>query len=249
MERPDGGLDDLAFTTVTQVCQAIYPRLKAGGATVTYRAASQAVVPVLPSLWPQARMRQRRYEEKTLRSPNVVYVPRTTQSRVAYQTTNNKPGVVVFRIDSPTELTEVSAAVRFGVRVPPPPGCDFHLDLSLDGGQTWSPMSKADIPPDNEYSSGWMFGRTAVERPGTEDRPDSRHFYNGGHQAGLIDVQLYGLRRTASPQAATLTYGWKEESRKQEFTQTLAAGTREQKFVVPTGGTVVDEFVRIAAPD
>jgi hypothetical protein len=175
-------------------------------------------------------------------------VPRTTQSRVAYQTTNNKPGVVVFRIDSPTELTEISAAVRFGVRVPPPAGCDFHLDLSIDGGQTWSPLSKADIPPDNEYSSGWMFGRRTIEVSGLKTALIRAHFYNGGHQAGLIDAQLYGLRRTALPQAGTLTYGWKEQGRQQEFSQALAAGTREQTFLIPTGRAVVDDFVRIAVP-
>jgi hypothetical protein len=243
-----GGLDQLQFTTVTQVCQTIYPRLKPGGTTTTYRAASQAVVPVLPNLGlPEDEAT--RYEEKSLRSPNVVFSPRSSQSRFAYQTTNNKPGVVVFRIDAPTELTEVSAAVRFGVRVPPPAGCDYRLDLSLDGGQTWSPLAKADIPPDNEYSSGWMFGRRAIDGAGSKSALIRAHFYNGGYLAGLIDLQLYGLRRTVWPQDASLTYGWKEDGQPREFTQALAAGTDEKTFVIPTGSAVVDEFVRIAVPD
>ena len=74
------------------------------------------------------------------------------------------------------------------------------------------------------------------------------HFYNGGYQAGLIDVQIYGLRRTALPQTATLAYGWKEDGLERQFNQTLAAGTGEQTFTVPTGMAIVDEFVRITVP-
>jgi hypothetical protein len=239
------GLDELQFTTVTQVCQAIYPRLKPGGTNVVYRAASQAVVPVLPNLGLNDAGAPP-FEEKSQRSANVAYSPRSEKSRFAYQTTNNKPGSVVFRVDSLSELTEVTAAARFGVRVPPPAGCDFHLDLSLDGGQSWSPLAKADIPPDNEYSSGWMCGHRSIDKPGPKTALVRVHFYNGGYQAGLIDVQLYGLRRTAPPEAATLTYGWKEEGKPREFQQVLAAGTREQAFIVPTGSAVVDDFVRIS---
>ncbi len=242
----DGGLDELTFTTVTQVCQAIYPRLKANGTTVTYRAASQAVVPVLPNFG-LSEAEVSRLEDKSYRSPNVVYSPRSKTSRFAYHTTNNKPGVVVFRIDSPSDLTEIAAAVRFGVRVPPPPGCDFHLDVSLDNGQTWSPLAKADISPDNEYSSGWMFGRRAVDVLGVKQALVRTTFYNGGHQASLIEAQFYGLRRTTKAQAAQVTFGWKENGNSREFVQTLPADVREKTFVIPTGSNVVDDFVRIEA--
>ena len=240
------GLDELTFTTVTQVCQAIYPRLKANGTTVTYRAASQAVVPVLPNFG-LSEAEVSRMEDTSHRSLNVVYSPRSKTSRFAYHTTNNKPGVVVFRIDSPSELTEITAAVRFGVRVPPPPGCDFHLDVSLDNGQTWSTLTKADIPPDNEYSSGWMFGRRTVNVPGVKQVLVRTTFYNGGHQANLIEAQLYGLRRTTKPQAAQVTFGWKENGNAREFIQALPADVREKTFVIPTGSEVVDDFVKIEA--
>ena len=242
----DAGLDELTFTTVTQVCQAIYPRLKANGTTATYRAASQAVVPVLPNFG-LSEAEISRFEDTSRRSPNVVYSPRSKTSRFAYHTTNNKPGVVVFRIDSPNDLTEVTAAVRFGVRVPPPPGCDFHLDVSLDNGQTWSPLAKADIPPDNEYSSGWMFGRRTVDVSGVKQALVRTTFYNGGYQASLIEAQLYGLRRTAMAQATQVTFGWKENGNSREFVQTLPADVREKTFLIPTGSDVVDDFIRIEA--
>jgi hypothetical protein len=176
----------------------------------------------------------------------VAYTPRSREQRFAYRTTNNKPGQVVFRIDSPTELTEVSAAVRFGVRVPPPPDCDFHLELSLDDGATWKEFARAEIPADNEYSSGWMYGRTPVATPGVTRALVRAHFYQGGHQAGLIDAQLYGLRRTTEPQGSTITYAWREGGEAKQHQQAIPAGTRELSFKVPTREKIVDEFVRIA---
>ncbi len=239
-----GGLDDVTFTTVTQVSQAIYPRLKSNGSTVVYRAASRAVVPVLPNFG-LSEAEIARYEVKSLRSTNVTYSPRSQTSRFAYRTKDNKPGVVVFRIDSPTDLTEVTAAVRFGLTVPQPRGCDFRLEVSLDGGNVWSPLATADIPDDNEYSSGWMFGRRAVQVTGVKSALVRANFYNGGNQAGLFEAQLYGLRRTSEPQAAQLTLGWKESGAARVFVESLPAGTREQTFVVPTGPNIVDDFVRL----
>jgi hypothetical protein len=243
--RDASGLDEVSFTTVTQVCQAIYPRLAPGGSEVSYRAASHAVVPVLPN-WAATDESTSAFEERSLRSANVVYAPRSREQRFAYRTTNNKPGQVVFRIDSPTELTEVSAAVRFGVRVPPPPDCDFHMELSLDDGQSWKEFARAEIPADNEYSSGWMYGRTPVDQPDVRKALVRAHFYQGGHQAGLIDAQLYVLRRTSPPQASTITYAWREGNKVKQHQQPIAAGTSEMPFRVPTGEKIVDEWVRIA---
>jgi hypothetical protein len=239
-----GGLDDVKFTTVTQVCQAIYPRLKSNGSTVVYKAASHAVVPVLPN-FSLNEAEIGRFEAKSLRSPNVAYSPRSQNSRFAYRTTDNKPGFVVFHIDSPTHLTEVTAAVRFGVSVPPPRGCDFRLELSLDGGNSWLPLAKADIPDDNEYSSGWMFGRCGITDTAVKKALVRAHFYNGGNQTGLLEAQLYGLRRTSPPKAAQLTFGWKESGEAREFVESLPAGTHERTFTIPTGPSIVDDFVQL----
>src|SRR5947207_2818208 len=86
--RPPGweakdGLDLVQFTTVTQVAQPIYPRLAPGGCTVTYRAASRAVVPVLPN-FTLAESIAGRYEEKSLRSPNMVWAGKSDKQRFAY---------------------------------------------------------------------------------------------------------------------------------------------------------------------
>ena len=237
------GLDQLSFTTVTQVCQTIYPRLKPEGTRVVYQSASRAVVPVLPNFG-LSETEMALNEVQNLRSPNVRYAPRTRNSRYVYQTTNNKPGHVVFKIEAPRELVEISAAARFGIRVPPPEGSDFRLELSTDGGQSWQPLAHAEVPADNEYSSGWMSGKLPA-------RGDSKsallrvQLYAGGHTTGLIEVQAYGVYRTAPPQPVTITYSWKENGSVRSHREQLPAGTGRHEFVVPTGMDIVDELVRM----
>ena len=91
-----------------------------------------------------------------------------------------------------------------------------------------------------------MFGRRAVTRPGIKTALVRAHFYNGGNQAGLFEAQFYGLRRTSEPQSAQLTFGWKESGLPREFIESLPAGTHERTFAIPTGTSIVDDFVRLA---
>jgi len=106
-------------------------------------------------------------------------------------------------------------------------------------------MTEADVPADNEYSSGWMFGRRSVGHAGVKLALVRAHFYNGGSPAGLIEAQFYGLRRTASPQSVQLTYGWLEDGQPRRFEEFVLSDTPEHSFVVPTGSRIVDDFVRI----
>jgi hypothetical protein len=247
------GLDALKFTTVCQMNQAIYPRLKPGGASVSYRAASRVVAPVVPDFGLSEKELER-IEVKSLRSANMKYAPRSATQRLAYTTTNNKAGQVVFRIDAPLAekaaeggLVEVAAAARFQLRVPPPAGCDFKMELSLDEGKTWRPFAKAAMPADNEYSSGWMYGNAKV----TGMRMSALvrvNLYAGGYTTGLIAAELYGIHRTPPPTACDIAYGWKENSAAKQHIESIKAGEAERTFRVPTGPAVVDDFVRISVP-
>ena len=79
------GLDELEFTTVTQVAQPMYPRLKPGGSTVVYRSAHRGVVEATPNLGlPETQLAQ--VEQRALRSANVAYHGRSGTSRLAYAT-------------------------------------------------------------------------------------------------------------------------------------------------------------------
>jgi hypothetical protein len=242
-----GGLDAVTFTTITQASQIIYPRLKADGSDVIYRAAGRAVAPVLPNFGlPEEALAG--IEEKSLRSANVTYVGRSPQSRLAYRVQNNKPGQVVFKIDAPAELLEVSAAAKVSVRVPTADGCDFHLDLSTDGGKTWRLLGKADIPKDNDASWGWISGSADVTAAKVKNALVRVNLYQGGYQGSLITAELYGTYHTPASQPMKLTYGWKEGGQLKTHSEAIPAETREHRFRVPTGSAIVDDFVRMEVP-
>jgi hypothetical protein len=242
-----GGLDAVTFTTVTQVAQTIYPRLKPDGCAVTYRAASRAVVPVLPNFGAVEEV-VGRFEEKALRSANVRYTVRSSTQRLAYAVRDNQPGTVVFRVEAPSALLGVTAAARYNIRVPPPGNSDYRLDYSTDDGRSWKPLGRADIPADNEFSSGWMYGSADVAAAGRKSVLVRVNLYQGGYQPGLMTAELYGIHATPPPQALRLTYAWKESGQRKTHVEDIPAGTRAHPFQVPTGKSVEDLFVRMEVP-
>lgn len=242
----DAGIDELRFTTVTQVAQAIYPRLKPDGTQVTVRTGSRGVVAVLPNFGLQDSETEQ-FEETTLRD-NIVYQGRSQESRRAYQTNDGRPASVVFRVDSPANLVEVRAAVRYQIRVPPLEAFDVRLDVSTDGGGTWREFARADVPSDNEFSSGWLSGAVDVSADSMDRALVRVRLDGGGYRTGLIDAQLYGVYETGNPQELTITYGWREDGRLRDHTESLSAGTGNHSFQIDTGREIVDEFIRLSAP-
>ncbi|MFT7641194.1 MAG: hypothetical protein ACI9G1_002940 [Pirellulaceae bacterium] len=244
----DAGIDELQFTTVTQVCQAFYPRLTAGGSTVSYAAGNRGVVAVLPNLgFPSDAVTL--FEDVKLRSSNITYLGRTGKSRLAYQTTNNKPATVVFRVDAPHPLEEVRAAFRYPIRVPPPKEYDFHMEVSMDQGKTWQEFAKADIPADNEFSSGWLSGKVDVTSAKSKQALVRLHLYGGGYQTGVMDAQLYGIHSTAIPQPLLVNYGWKESGQLKTHAELIPTGKTQHVYKVKTGKNITNEFVQIISTD
>ena len=242
----DAGLDALTFTTVTQVAQPIYPRLKAEGTDVTYRAANRAVTPILPNFALTEEVAARS-EERSQRSPNMVFVGRNAKQRFAYQVQGPKPGWVTFRVPANANLLQVNAAARFNVRVPAPENVDYHMDISTDNGKTWKPLARAAVPKDNEYSSGWMYGSADVSAAKAQTALVRVHLFGGGTLAGLMAAELYGVHATPPPGAVKLTYAWKEGGALKTHSENVPAGKAEHAFKVPTGKQIVDEYVRIEA--
>ena len=246
-------LKQLRFTTTTQINPAIYPRLKSGGCTVQYRAANRAAVDASPNLFLDPSFIP---EIEPNHSVNLAWRDRT-KSRVAYQTTNNKPATVEFRVASlPHQrhrhpLQEICAAIRYQVRVPPPEKADYRLEISTDSRRTWQKMAVAEIPQDNEFSSGWLYGSFDISRDKQADKFDSAvvraTLYAGGHQTGLIEAQLYGIQEMPRPGEVELTYGWKENGELKTASQRIPAGATEQSWKIATGEKIRDEFVRLSA--
>lgn len=251
------GLDELRFVTTTQVSQAIYPRLKSDGCNVTWRCSSQCVVPVAPNTGlPESALGG--VEVRDLRSPNVIYQPRDGKNRLAWKTSDNKPGQVVFRVASAQGggavnmlsgyLQQLSAAVRYAVRVPPAERPDFRLEISTNEGKSWQLLTRAEIPRDNEFSSGWMYGQADIAVAKTRQALIRATFYQDGYTAGLIGVRLYGIEAVSSPTETFLTYGWKEGSEQKSHTARIPAGTQEQRLQIPTGSQIADDYIRLEVP-
>lgn len=240
-------LRDLKFSTTCQMSQAIYPRLKPDGSTVTFRTTGKSVVPIVPRMEQEAAT-VNVFEERSLRSPNLDFVGRSPDQRAAYTIRGPKPASVVFRVNSATRLTAVSAAARFSARSPSPPGTEFGLSWSTDQGKTWQRFASIALPEDNEFSSGWVSGQTP-DLPGDVRSALVRVELNGGgRSASLLALELYGIRQTASPRASpvTVTYGWSEGQKDLEHTFTIPAGTLTATSQVPTGKTIRDRFIRIS---
>jgi hypothetical protein len=245
---PDSKLSRLVFDTTCQVNQAIYPRLTPNGCRVIYATKLRGVTVVEPNFGLVEQLATRN-EVRTRRSENLTYSPRQAKQPAAYTTTDNKPAEIVYRIAAPAPLVEINAAARYRVRSPQPDGCDFRLDYSLDEGQTWSKLATAVNATDNEYSSGWVYGRMAVDTAATTALVRV-HLDGGGYPTGLIHFEGYGVHRTPPPQGVEVTWAWRptKSNDVQTHTEKIPAGLADHAWTVPTPKELTDAWVEIKAP-
>lgn len=244
MEK-ENGLNAVRFETICQMNQAMYPRLTPGGSKVTYRCRSRGVTVVQPTFVDSKSLSS--WEVEQMRSPNLQFIGHSQLNGKAFQTTNNKPAQVVFQIESPEKLLQVNAAARLALRVPLPKESDFRLEVSTDQGQTWHPMAKADLPQDNEFSSGWLYGSADVSRYNVKSALVRVHVYLGGYSTGIYDFEAFGIHETPSPGGVKVIYAWTEDGREKTFEQEIPAKVDTADFFVPTGENIADQFVTIVA--
>ncbi len=244
--RENSGLDSLKFTTTTQVSQAIYPRLTANGCDVDYRSTQRAVVAVLPNFG-LSEAALSTIEESSMRSSNLSYRIKSTNDRLAYCATNTERCHVVFKVAAPTMLTEVRAAVRYQLPVPPTEGCEIRLAVSTDSGSTWSDFAVADIQADNEFSSGWLAGAADVTDAGVSKALVRVQMHTPGRPAALIDAQLYGIHQIPPAGPVSVEFGWRDGTELKTHTSKLAPKVISTRIHIPTATDVHDSYVRIRA--
>lgn len=242
------GIDALTFKTTTQVSQSIYPRLNPGGSNVTYRASSRGVTAFSPNLsLPESQCG--RFEQVSMRSPNLVYKGLSTGSVRAYETTNNKPAHLVLRLKQPAKpIRELRAAIQYGVRSPTPAGSEFSLEVSTDQGQSWRRFAQSEIADDNEFSSGWLAGKTDVNPTSGDPILVRINLYAGGYTTGLLQAHLYGVYESDPPQSVELVYAWKENGELKTWSTVVSNTTDNQTFQFATDEQIMDNFVRITVP-
>ncbi len=242
------GIDELKFTTVTQVAQGIYPRLTPNGCQVDYQCGSRGVIALLPDFSLPEQLVEEKFEATRFRSKNLEYKYRGPKQRLAYQARDNRPAEVVFHLKAPAELLEIRAAARYQLPQPPPPEADYRLEFSMDDGNSWTEFGKSQIPADNEFSSGWLAATADVTQTRKKQVLVKVKMDAGPRPAGLIDFQLYGIYRIAPPQAVMLEYGWLDEQQKlQTYQEKIPPTAGKHRLTVPTGAIARDDFVRLIA--
>jgi hypothetical protein len=118
----------------------------------------------------------------------------------------------------------------------------------MNAAIAWQEFGKLAPPGDNEFSSGWVDGEVS-RLPGELRSALVRVDLNGGgFGTNLITAELYGIRRTAAPSAATVTYGWREGGEDREQSFRVPAGAEQTTSRVATGQKIEDRFVRILVP-
>jgi hypothetical protein len=228
------------------VSQAMYPRLTENGCNVAYKSGRRGAVAMIPNFGlPELNVLA--FEERSMRSANLRYEPRSATQRLAYHAMDREPAFVVFKLSSPEPLLEVIAAVRYQIPVPPTPGCDFRLEVSTNAGKTWKEFAKADIPNDNEFSSGWLSGKADVSGTDSKDALIRFHMHTPGRNAGLIDARLYGIHAVRPSGLVTVEFGWLEDGNLRTHQTQLGANAIAADLRVPTRGNVVDQFIRVVA--
>lgn len=239
------GIDELRFQTTTQVSQTMYPRLSPNGSEVTVQQKPRSVIAVLPN-WGLTEKKLAAVEVAELRSSNLRYAPRSEQNRVAYSPVNSNAAHVVFRMDSSSPLLELVGSMRYRLPIPPPEDCSFELQVSLDEGRSWKTFARADVPADNEYSSGWLAGSTSIE--GEQKAALIRCVMHAPQRkSGLIDARFYAIREAPHPRRITAEFGWYEDGQLKTHPVVLSSDSDRQTRTVPTGADIEDRFMRLSS--
>lgn len=245
--RGKNELRSLKFVTTCQLNQAMYPRLRPGGSKVSYRAANRAVVPVMPRFEDEEATVDS-FERRDLRSKNLEFRGRSPRERLAYVVRGPQPASAVFRVTARTPLMGLTAAARFSLRSPSPPGSEFSLSWAPDDKAEWRRFGHFAPPEDNEFSSGWVDGEINKLPPDLRSALVRVDLNGGGAATGLMAAEVYGLRRTLPPSATVITFGWKEAGEDREDSFHVLAGQAAAEAVVATGDSIQDRFVRISVP-
>ncbi len=242
------GLKALKFTTVCQASQTIYPRLKAGGCEVTFRSSNQGLARTEPFFF-GTEEQAKRNEVATLRK-GVQWKGATATQREAFRYEGGGAAALVYRLSARAPLTGLSGSFNYTVLDNPytPKELAHTLLISIDEGKTWKQIAKAEYNADNEYSSGWLYGKTALEKGAGKEALFKLGIDCGPHPTAICRVELFGRYQTKPAREVKVTYGWLEGGTEKTHREPIPAGAAEKKFNVSTGAEIKDSFIRMEVP-
>jgi hypothetical protein len=211
--------------TVTTVCQAngsTMPRLKDGGSAVTFAASGRAVVSAGPTL-PQARAHLVAGKFDT---PSVT---------LELGTPRGEPAVAVY----------AAAHLRSGN--PPDPKVRYQIELSTDGGATWSPVvrdwsvNRQGDEPADFWSQSFCWGTAELPRTAGVSRVRVRFRNDGGKAVARAEVHL--AYAVPNPSATEVTFAWADDAGEHVRSHRFAGAAGERPWAVPTGKGVTTKWV------
>jgi hypothetical protein len=213
----------LTITTVCQASGSTMPRLKDNGSRVEFRASGRAVVSAGPNL-PQA---QAHLVAGKFGSPSVTLEIATPRGESALA---------------------IHAAAHVLSGSPPDPSVRYQIEVSPDGGRTWTPVVKDwTIPrqgdePNDYWSQSFCWGSAELSRE-TTSRVQVRFTNRGGKAYARCEAHL--VYRTATTDATRVTFDWVDANGSHRVSHDFAAAEPKGPafWDVPTGPHVRTRWV------
>lgn len=213
----------LTIVTTCQANAAILPRLKDQGSAIAFLASDRAIVSAGPNL-PQA---QAHVVEGKFGSPRMT---------LELASPRGEPAV------------EVYAAAHVQSGSPPRSEIKYQIELSTDGGKTWTPMvkdwtiSRRGDEPKDFWSQSLCWG--SRELNDAKVRSVRVRFHNtGGRNYARGEVHLAYRPPVKDP--TKVTFAWSDDQGERQASHTFEAAGKEASWQVPTGRNVQTRWVEI----
>ncbi len=213
---------ELTITTVCQANPATFPRLKDGRTLIRHEIGGRAIV----SYGPNKAQAAPRIIEGSFDSPRVT---------LEFATPRGEP------------IRSLHVAAQVASSNPPNPAVRYHIDYSLDEGQSWQPLLKdnqflrrGSEPKDFWSQSLW---HAQVELPDTTASTTHVRFHNDGGKR-YLRAEGHLTYPAHSGSSTTVTYAWQDDSGDQRQSRKMRHG---ETWDLPTGTNVKTRWVELAA--
>jgi hypothetical protein len=214
----------LSITTVCQANVAVLPRLKDNGTTVSFAASHRAVV----SAGPERPHAEAHMVAGAFDSPTVTLQLATPRGE---------------------SVVAVHAAAHVASGNPPRPETKYHIDCSVDGGRTWSPVvqgwsiERRGYEPRDFWSQSFCYG--SADLPAVGKGPVQVRFRNDGGKRYLrAEAQL--IYETARGDSTKVTFAWRNAQGDQRATHTFrSTDGRPSDWTLATGQGVQTRWVEM----
>jgi hypothetical protein len=216
----------LRMTTICQVNMAVLPRLTDGENRIHYQASGRALTSAGPNL-DQAKAQ---VIEGSMDSSKVVLElksPRSEKIIGVYAASWNQSGA-------------------------PPRDCRYQIEMSRDGGSSWSPVVKdAQIlrrgsEPGDFWSQSFTYG--GIEFPPVDGPMQIRFSNDGGRKYRKVEAHL--VYEVAKPSPVTVTFGWTNGGGNVQTTShRYAKGSLNANWTFDAGEKVETRWVEMSCTD